>query len=73
MLSFVGCLFLKGAYFHGVLINASNFLLACSCVGMIFFRPSGSFFANSCSMFIQPEIKSAIDQAAAAILELGQQ
>ena len=23
-----------GAYFHGVLINACNFLIACSCVGM---------------------------------------
>ena len=32
------CLFSKlaarmGAYFHGVLINACNFLVACSCVG----------------------------------------
>ena len=29
-----GCLFLRGACFHGVLINTCNFLVACSCVGV---------------------------------------
>ena len=29
-----GCLFLRGAYFHGVLINTCNILAARSCVGM---------------------------------------
>ena len=28
-----GCLFLRGAYFHGVLINACNILAAVSQVG----------------------------------------
>ena len=34
MLIFEGCLFLRGAYFHGVLINTRNFLVARSCVEM---------------------------------------
>ena len=28
-----GLLFSRATYFHGVLINASNFLVVCSCVG----------------------------------------
>ena len=32
-----GCLFSGGVYFQGVLINACNFLVACSCVGTIIF------------------------------------
>ena len=39
-----GCLFLRGAYFHGVLINTCDFLLACSCD---IFSPRRSFPALS--------------------------
>ena len=64
MLIFEGCLFLRGAYFHGVLILACNFLVVGSCVERIssaYFRPRGSFSANFCPLFIaflQPDTVS---------------
>ena len=45
------CLFLRGAYFHGVLINTCNFFVVCSCVGMVYFRPRGYFSTNFSPMF----------------------
>ena len=66
-----GCLFLRGAYFHGVLINGCNFLAVYSCVDRLAVIYLGTF--NFCSMFIaylQPEIQSAIDQSIVANLPL---
>ena len=52
----MGVYFLRGAYFHGVVINACNFLIVCAVVweriSCAIFRPSGSFPANFCPMFI---------------------
>ena len=44
------CLFSWGAYFHGVLINSFNFLVACSSVrtNKLVVRPRVSFSANFC-------------------------
>ena len=59
ILSMQWCIFSKlaarmGAYFHGVLINGCNFLVACSCVEnklvVIYLRPRCS---NFCPVFIQ--------------------
>ena len=66
-----GCLFSRGAYFHGVLMNACNFLVARNLIvweriSCAYFRPRGSFSANFCPIFtafLQPEIQSAIDRS----------
>ena len=66
-----GCLFSKGAYFHGVLINTCNFLVSLIVVvweqiSCVYFKPRGSFSATFCPLFIaflQPEIQSAIDSS----------
>ena len=48
-----GCLFWRGAYFHGVLINSFNFLVACSSVrtNKLVVRPRVSFLLISVHSF----------------------
>ena len=56
------CLLLRGAYFHGVLINTCNYFVACSCVGTVYFRPKVIFLLIPLQCLVQPEIQSAIDR-----------
>ena len=56
------CLFLRGVYFHWVLINTCNFFVACSCVGTVYFRTKVIFLLIPLQCLVQPEIQSAIDR-----------
>ena len=54
-----GCLFLKGAYFHGVLISACNILVARGCVGdgiALHILGLEVHFCPTFIAFLQPEL-----------------